>query len=98
MTDPSPTNLGPLHFQPEWCRVAFASIGDAVITTDTEGWVTFLESVAGWTQDEAAGVALQSVFEIVNRETRRTVESPTVQALRDGAVCGLTTRMLRCSG
>ncbi len=37
MTDPSPANMEALHFQPEWCRVTLASIGDAVITTDTEG-------------------------------------------------------------
>ncbi len=25
-----------LHFQAEWCRVTLASIGDAVITTDSD--------------------------------------------------------------
>jgi PAS domain S-box-containing protein len=51
-----------MHFQPEWCRVTLASIGDAVITTDTEGQVTFLnpvaESLTGWTLEEATGVSL----------------------------------------
>ena len=44
-----------LLFRPEWSHAALASIGDAVITTDTEGRVTFLNPVAksltGWTQD-----------------------------------------------
>ena len=35
-----------VHEQREWLRVTLASIGDAVITTDTEGRVTFLNSVA----------------------------------------------------
>ncbi len=93
MNDPSTGDKGPMHSQPEWCRVALASIGDAVITTDTEGRVTFLnpvaESLTGWTLDEATGISLESVFKIVNQETRRTVESPTVRALRDGVIVGL---------
>ena len=32
--------------QREWLRVTLASIGDAVITTDTQGRVTFLNGVA----------------------------------------------------
>jgi len=41
MTDPTPASKKALHYQPEWCRVTLASIGDAVITTDPEGRVTF---------------------------------------------------------
>ena len=87
-----------LHSQPEWCRVTLASIGDAVITTDTQGRVTFLNSVAesltGWTQAEAEGVSLESVFRIINEDTRRTVESPTIRALRDGVIVGLANHTL----
>src|ERR1700674_1980344 len=98
MTDPSPTSKGALHFQPEWCRVTLASIGDAVITTDVEGRVTFLNSVAdsltGWTLEGAARQPLDSVFRIINEESRRPVESPTVRALRDGVVVGLANHSL----
>ena len=63
MTDASLASDEALHFQPEWCRVTLASIGDAVITTDIEGRVTFLNSVAesltGWTLAEAAGQPLE---------------------------------------
>ena len=43
--------------QREWFRTTLSSIGDAVIATDAEGRVTFLNAVAealtGWTPDEA---------------------------------------------
>jgi PAS domain S-box-containing protein len=50
--------------------------------------------LTGWTQDEAAGVALESVFKIVNEETRRTVENPATRALRDGVIVGLANHTL----
>ncbi len=87
-----------LHEQQEWLRVTLASIGDAVITTDTHGDVTFLNPVAqsltGWTLDEAAGLPLDTVFQIVNEETRRPVENPATRALREGLVVGLANHTL----
>jgi PAS domain S-box-containing protein len=82
-----------LHEQQEWLRVTLASIGDAVITTDTKGFVTFLNPVAqsltGWSLEEASGVSLDTIFKIVNEQTRNTVENPATRALRDGLVVGL---------
>src|SRR5260221_2031424 len=79
--------------QSEWLRVTLARMGDAVITRDPAGRVTFLnpvaQSVTGWRLEEAAGAPLDSVFEIVNEGTRRTVENPATRALREGLVVGL---------
>ena len=76
-----------------WLSVTLYSIGDAVIATDAESRVTFMNPVAealtGWTAAEATGVPLVEVFDIVNEETRRPVESPVVKALREGVVVGL---------
>jgi PAS domain S-box-containing protein len=87
-----------LHEQQEWLRVTLSSIGDAVITTDTKGCVTFLNPVAegltGWTIAEASGVPLETVFKIVNEETRRTVENPATKALREGLIVGLANHTL----
>src|SRR2546421_11788022 len=51
----------PLHEQREWLRVTLSSIGDAAITTDTKGSITYVNPVAvsltGWTQEEAAGTS-----------------------------------------
>ncbi len=82
-----------LRRQTEWLSVTLASIGDAVIATDVEGRVTFLNPVAqaltGWTPAGAAGSPLGDVFRIVDETTRASVESPAARALREGAVVGL---------
>lgn len=71
----------------EWSSTTLRSIGDAVITTDTEGEVTLLnrvaESLTGWTQAEAKGSALDKVFHIVNEETGNPVENPTKKVLEE---------------
>ena len=77
----------------ERLRITLASIGDAVISTDAQGHVTFLNSVAesltGWSLADAAGRSLENVFHIVNEQTRQPAENPATQALREGVVVGL---------
>jgi PAS domain S-box-containing protein len=77
----------------ERLRVTLASIGDAVISTDREGLVEFLNPVAealvGWTSDEAAGHALEDVFHIVNEQSGEPVENPVAMVLRQGVTVGL---------
>ena len=74
-------------------RVTLRSIGDAVITTDVNGCVTYIngvgESLTGWSHQEALGQPLQDVFNIVNEVTRQPVENPALRALREGIVVGL---------
>ena len=54
-----------------------ASIGDAVITTDTDCAVTYLnpaaERLTGWTADEAMGVSLDRVLLLISEEHRRPI-------------------------
>jgi PAS domain S-box-containing protein len=77
----------------ELLRVTLGSVGDAVITTDTEGRVTYVnavaESLTGWTSAEAEGRPLEDVFRIVNEQDVHSVENPAIRALRDGTVVGL---------
>jgi len=98
MTDTSPANVERLQEQRDWMRTALANIGEGVLTTDIGGDVTFLNSVAesitGWTLQEAVGQPLDSIFRIINQETRQTVESPAVRALRDGKIVGLANHTL----
>ena len=74
-------------------RVTLASIGDAVITTDATGDVTYLNAVAetltGWNTEDARGEPLETVFRIVNEHTRERSPNPAERALREGAIVGL---------
>ena len=67
-------------WQREQLRVTLASIGDAVIATDPEGRVSFMngvgESLTGWTQPQASGRPLPEVFHIVNEHSREAAENP----------------------
>ncbi|HKS08406.1 MAG TPA: DUF4118 domain-containing protein, partial [Pyrinomonadaceae bacterium] len=65
-------------------RVTLRSIGDAVITTDNQAHVTYLNEVAealtAWSHDDALGQPLDRVFRIVNDATRKPVENPATRA------------------
>jgi PAS domain S-box-containing protein len=82
-----------LEQQREWFEVTLASIGDAVITTDVHGKVSFLNSIAesmtGWSNREALGQPLQRVFEIFNEDTGEPVENPITKVLVSGRTVGL---------
>jgi PAS domain S-box-containing protein len=77
----------------EFLDATLNSIGDAVITTDAVGKVTFLNAVAekltGWSQEEARGEPLERVFQVINEKTRLPVESPARKTLREGEVIKL---------
>ncbi len=70
-----------------------SSIGDAVIATDMEGKVTFLNIVAekltGWNLSEAKQQPLKRIFNIINENTRQEVENPVVKVLEKGIIVGL---------
>ncbi|CAN5840549.1 hypothetical protein BH23PLA1_BH23PLA1_07950 [soil metagenome] len=87
-----------LRKQVEWWRVTLFSIGDAVITTDDKGRVTFLNGVAegltGWTLDQATGRPMDEVFRIINEYTRRPTEDPVGRVLREGVIVGLANHTL----
>jgi PAS domain S-box-containing protein len=90
-----------LRRESERFRITLSSIGDAVISTDAQGRVTFLNRVAetltGWTHREAVGRSLDEVFHIVNHNTRIPVESPALRALREGRVVGLANHTVLIS-
>lgn len=82
-----------LREQREWFEVTLSSIGDAVITTDVQGLVTFMnpvaESMTGWTLTEAKGRRMAEVFNIVSEETGKPAPEPVSLVLATGNVIGL---------
>src|SRR5688500_12414383 len=82
----------------DWLRVTLSSIGDAVVTADVEGRVTFLnpvaESLTGWAQAEALGRSLTDIFKILNEESRKPVENPALQKLSTGTIYGFENQAI----
>jgi PAS domain S-box-containing protein len=78
--------------QRELLRITLNSIGDAVVATDVNGHITFLNGVAqaltGWAGDDATGQPLGRVVQIV-QEGARKPEDPVTRVLRDEKVVGV---------
>lgn len=96
--------LNETELQRDYFATTLQSIGDAVIVCDASGAVTLMNAAAieatRWTNEEAQGQLLDTVFRIVNETTRETVESPVAKVLRLGGVVGLAnhTVLLRRDG
>lgn len=82
----------------EWLATTLKSIGDAVIATDTKGYVTLMNPVAetltGWKLEDAVGKPLKEVFNIINEKTGKQVENPVKRVLREGVVVGLANHTI----
>ena len=79
-----------VHAEKERAQVTLASIGDAVVTTDAAGVIDYLNPIAadliGWTLDEARGLQLETVLQVVNESTRESVECLAGRCLQEGRV------------
>jgi diguanylate cyclase (GGDEF)-like protein/PAS domain S-box-containing protein len=73
--------------------VTLHSIGDAVISTDCDGLVTYMNPVAerltGWPAAEASGRPIEQVFRIVNEASRQPVNNPVQRCLAENRIIGL---------
>jgi diguanylate cyclase (GGDEF)-like protein/PAS domain S-box-containing protein len=77
----------------ERAQVTLQSIGDAVITTDSEGRIDYMnpvaESLTGWESREAQAHLIGEVLTVVDESSREASESPVMRCLREGQVLGL---------
>jgi PAS domain S-box-containing protein len=84
--------------------VTLASIGDAVIATDNQANIRFMNPVAerltGWSFAQALGKPLSEVFRIVSEETGAAIEDPAAKVFRLGVTVGLAnhTMLIRRDG
>jgi diguanylate cyclase (GGDEF)-like protein/PAS domain S-box-containing protein len=83
-----------LFFEKERAQVTLNSIGDAVLSTDISGNVTYLnvvaETMTGWIRSEAEGHALTEVFQIIDGATHKPVSNPLELAIRENKTVKLT--------
>ena len=83
-----------LFTEKERAQVTLNSIGDAVLSTDLEGKVTYLnvvaEKITGWTREEAAGKDIDEVFRIIDGSTREPCANPLRTAIQKNRTVGLT--------
>jgi len=83
-----------LFLERERAQVTLNSIGDAVISTDIAGNVTYLnavaESMTGWSRQEASGHPLQEVLRIIDGDTRQPALNPLSMAVLHNKTVGLS--------
>ncbi|HZS61083.1 MAG TPA: histidine kinase dimerization/phospho-acceptor domain-containing protein, partial [Gemmatimonadaceae bacterium] len=85
-----------------WASTALRSIGDAVITTDARGFVTYLnraaEELIGWTSASAVGHPLGEVADVVPDEDGASLEERLKQVLGGHSVISHADMVLRAPG
>jgi two-component system sensor histidine kinase UhpB len=73
------------------------SIGDAVIATDSEARVTFLNPVAatltGWQSEEAHNQPLKDVFKIINAQTGMDADDEVLRVLEERQILTVTNNV-----
>ena len=76
-----------LFEEKERAQVTLNSIGDAVLSTDMAGRLSYMnlvaEAMTGWSYQEAMGRSLADVFRVINGTTRRTIINPALRAIND---------------
>ena len=88
----------------EWLATTLRSIGDAVIATDVNASVIFMnamaENLTGWLEAESIGRPIFEIFNIVNEETGQPAKNPIERVLNEGVVEGLAnhTVLIRRDG
>ncbi|MDP9198308.1 MAG: EAL domain-containing protein [Pseudomonadota bacterium] len=91
-------NAEALFEEKERAQVTLNSIGDAVMSTDVWGKVTYLNAVAemltGWTCEEANAHPLEEVFHIIDADTREVAPNPMLLAIAQNQTVGLTPNCL----
>jgi diguanylate cyclase (GGDEF)-like protein/PAS domain S-box-containing protein len=83
-----------MFLEKERAQVTLNSIGDAVVSTDVAGNVTYLnpvaESMTGWSLQEACGRPLQEVLRIIDADSREPALNPVALAILKDMTVGLS--------
>ena len=81
--------------------LALNSLAEAIITTDAEGRITYMnraaELLSGGVAEQVAGKPLEDIIGLVDETDRRLLADPVKQALTSGAPVNLSRRALLVS-
>ncbi len=87
-----------LFDQQERAQVTLNSIGDAVLTTNLGGKISYLnrtaETMTGWPLKEALGLSLEEVFTVIDADSRQTPPNPVRRALKANKTVKLPSNCL----
>jgi diguanylate cyclase len=90
-----------LEIEHQKLHITLMSIGDGVIKTDPNGLITLMnpaaETLTGWTSQEAEGMPIEQVFNIVNESERIPIESPVRHVLAGRMAVGLANHTILLS-
>lgn len=82
----------------KWLSTTLESIGDAVIATDKNGKLKFMNPVAseitGWEYDTAIGQQLSDIFKIIHEENGEPVDDPVANVVKHDAIIDLPPQVL----
>lgn len=91
-----------LRIEADQSRLFFStsliSIGDAVITTNEDGIITFMnkiaEKITKWSNEESKGRPVEIIFNIYKEGTREKVECPVRKAIKTKEIVGLNNHTI----
>jgi PAS domain S-box-containing protein len=85
-----------LQSEERWTAV-LGSIGEAVIATDSDGRITFLNPVAaaltGWQAEEALNQPIGNVLKLINEESGMTADNEVLRVLKDKQILAVANHV-----
>ncbi|BAQ66640.1 hypothetical protein GM3709_3405 [Geminocystis sp. NIES-3709] len=77
----------------QWLATILNSISDGVIVTNNNGNVTFLnpsaEKMTGWVLSDAVNQSINSVFNVIDENTKNSLDSVLMNVIKSGKLCKL---------
>ena len=82
----------------KWLSTTLESIGEAVITTDELGNITFMnpmaQKITGWDQEESIGKSLENIFKIMDEKTEEPIDLSIETLLEKGSITNVNDNIL----
>jgi PAS domain S-box-containing protein len=77
----------------KWLSTTLESIGDAVIATDENGCVKFMNPVAmaitGWNEADALGKNLKEIYNIIKEDSEASIDDPVKEVIQKNQIIEL---------